>query len=597
MTAHGLAAGRRQRAADQRTGSKPRRRPVTEIDPGHANGVPTPPPLADEGPSDLAEQVQSWTQRNAAALTPGETGSTTLSGLPVQALYTPLDAEQAGGNYIRHVGLPGEPPFTRGMSAGGYRERLWVMGQYSGQASPEETNRRIRRLLAHGQRGFSIALDLPTQNGLDSDHPLAKGEVGRVGVPIDTLADMEALLDGIALNEVAQIRTTANAIGPIAIALFIAAAEAHGYPPDSFRVLLQNDVLKEYLARGTFVFPPRPAMKWAVDTVEYCSLYLPTWEPIEFCGYHIRDAGATAVQEVAIALANGIEYIDATLSRGLHIDQFAHSIFLFLSAHLDLFEEVAKFRAARRMWCKLLGERFGARDAESLGVNIFCYTLGSPQTAREPLNNVVRIAYQALAAVLGGVQTLATSSFDEALGLPSEEAVRISLCTQQILAYETGAARTIDPLGGSYFVEHLTDVLETKAWEYIKEIEAHGGALRALESGWLHGEIEEQAYAQQRRIEDGEQVVVGVNRFATEQGSRAVSVPTADQSAEQAQLMRLAEVKGSRDPSRVSAALAGVRDAAVNDRNTIPALIEAVRSYATIGEICAELAEVWGSIR
>lgn len=568
---------------------------MTATEHGRANGTPT---SASEPERDaLAAHVDDWTTRNAASLTPGEAGGMTLSGIPVQALYTPLDAEPASRDYLDHVGLPGEPPFTRGMTPGGYRERLWVMGQYSGQASPEETNRRIRNLLAHGQRGFSIALDLPTQNGLDSDHPLAKGEVGRVGVPIDTLADMEALLSGIALDEVAQIRTTANAIGPIAIALFIAAAEAHGYSPDSFRVLLQNDVLKEYLARGTFVFPPRPALQWAVDTVEYCSRNLPSWEPIEFCGYHIRDAGANAVQEVAIALANGIEYLDAAIARGLQIDQFAHSIFLFLSAHLDLFEEVAKFRAARRMWCKLLSERFGAREAASLGVNIFCYTLGSPQTAQEPLNNVVRIAYQALGAVLGGVQTLATSSFDEALGLPSDEAVRISLCTQQILAYETGAARTVDPLGGSYYVEHLTDTFEASAWDYIKQIEDRGGALRALETGWLHDEIAEQAYAYQLRVESGEQVMVGLNRFISEQPSRNVAPATRDQSAEEQQLARLAAVKASRDPQRVAASLAGVRDAAVNGRNTIPSLIDAVRNYVTVGEICAELTEVWGAAR
>ena len=360
------------------------------------------------------------------------------------------------------------------------------MGQYSGVASAAETNKRIRSLLEQGQRGFSVALDLPTQNGLDSDHPLAQGEVGRVGVPIDTLADMETMLERISLDQVAQIRTTANAIGPIAVALFVAAAESLGYSPDTFRVLLQNDVLKEYLARGTYVFPPRPALRFAVDVVEYCATNLPTWEPIEFCGYHIRDSGSTAVQEVAIALANGIEYLNAAIERGLDIDSFAPSVYLFFSARLDLFEEVAKFRAARRMWYTLLKRPLRREAPESLRANIFCYTLGSPQTAQEPLNNIVRISYQALAAVLGGVQTLATSSYDEALGAavgrgrahcpshPADPGVR------------DRGARTADPLGGSYFVERLTDDFEAAAWAYLGRIEEQGGALCALESGWLH---------------------------------------------------------------------------------------------------------------
>jgi methylmalonyl-CoA mutase N-terminal domain/subunit len=543
---------------------------------------------------ELRRSAAVWEAMHRERLQPGEAGGETISGIEVHGLYTPLDLSGGPDAYLERIGFPGEPPYTRGFTPGMFRERLWVMGQYSGVASATETNRRIRSLLAQGQRGFSVALDLPTQNGLDSDHPLALGEVGRVGVPIDTLADMQTLLDGIPLDEVAQIRTTANAIGPIAVALFIAAAEAHGYSPGSFRVLLQNDVLKEYLARGTYVFPPRPALQFSVDVIEYCAEMLPGWEPIEFCGYHVRDSGSTAVQEVAIALANGIEYISAALDRGLDIDSFAPSIFLFLSAHLDLFEEVAKFRAARRMWHTLLKDRFGAKKPESLGVRIFCYTLGSPQTAQEPLNNVVRISYQALAAVLGGVQTLATSSYDEALGLPSDEAVRISLRTQQILAYETGVARTADPLGGSYFVESLTDRFEAEAWAYLERIEAQGGALGALESGWLHAEVEERAYRHQQAVESGERVVVGLNRFGVDAPAHIAATTAANAQTENEQIARLAKVKQDRDSTRVAEALGQLDKAAQAGSNTIPTLLEAVRSYATVGEICNVLAKNWG---
>ena len=410
---------------------------------------------------------------------------------------------------------------------------------------------------------------------------------------------MEDLLDGIALDEVAQIRTTANAIGPIAVALFVVAAEKKGYAPTDFRVMFQNDVLKEYVARGTYIFPPRPALQFSVDVVEYCARHLPNWEPIEFCGYHIRDSGSTAVQELGIALANGIEYIDAAVGRGLDASEFVASIFLFLSAHLDLFEEVAKFRAARRMWSQLLEERYAVEDPLLRRMKLFVYTLGSPQTAQEPLNNVVRIAYQALAAVLGGVQTLATSSFDEALGLPSDEAVRLSLRTQQILAYETGVTRTADPLGGSYFVEALTDDIERAVWRYLEQVERQGGALAALESGWLHRQIEDEAYRCHRSVEEGKRVVVGVNRFEVadeESGPAAMrsSARPARVDTERAQVERLAAVKAGRDPAAVAHALAGVRDAAVAGTNTVPALIEAVRTYATVGEICQELTTVWG---
>ena len=521
----------------------------------------------------------------------------TLSGLPLRSVYTPLDLSERDWDHSRQLGLPGQYPFTRGVTPGMYRDQLWVMGQYSGYGSPEDTNRRIRRLLEQGQRGFSIALDLPTQNGFDSDHPLAKGEVGRVGVSINSLQDMEELLGGIPLDQVRQIRTTANAIGPIAVALFIAAAEKHGYSPRQFRVMLQNDILKEYVARGTYIFPPRRALEFSVDVVEYCARHLPHWEPIEFCGYHFRDSGANAVQELAFALANGLEYIQAALRRGLDIDSFAHSIYVFLSAHLDLFEEVAKFRAARRIWARLMRERFHAKREESWKLNIFVYTLGSPLTAQEPLNNVIRVAYEALAAVLGGVQTLATSSFDEAIRLPSEEASRVSLRTQQILAYETGGAGAADPLGGSYLIESLTDTLEREVHRYLDMIERLGGALAALEQGWIRTEIEREAYRQQQAIESGERVVVGVNRFTTQEKAAFREGLPVDPGLEERQIQRLRALRERRDSARVDRALEELRALAARGENTVPAILEAVRAYATVGEICSTLKEVWGEYK
>ncbi|MER7006787.1 methylmalonyl-CoA mutase family protein [Dactylosporangium sp. NPDC000555] len=541
----------------------------------------------------LAEAVARWRDDHGDRLTGPD--DRTASGLPVAPLYTPLDVADGPDEHLTQRGLPGEYPFTRGIRPGMYREGLWVMGQYSGRASPAETNLRIRSLLAGGQQGFSIALDLPTQNGLDSDHPLSAGEVGKVGVPIDTLRDVEDLLDGIPLDQVSQIRTTANAIGPIAVALLVAGAEAHGYRPSDFKVMLQNDVLKEYLARGTYIFPPRRALEFTVDVIEYCARELPHWEPIEFCGYHIRDAGGSAVHELAIAFANGIEYLDAALRRGLRLEDFAHNVYLFLAAHIDLLEEVAKFRTARRMWARLMRDRYRVTDERACAANIFVYTLGSLQTAQEPLNNIVRIAYQALAAALGGVQTLATSSYDEALQLPGEQAVRVALRTQQILAHETGVTRTADPLGGSYAVEAMTDRLEQAVAAELDRIRDRGGALAALESGWLRDTLDDEAYRQQMEIEERRRTVVGVNRFTTDQPPAFGEFgggPGGDTEAEQRE--RLAKVKRDRSPGAVADSLAEVAAAARRGDNTIPSILVAVREYATVGEICAALASVWG---
>ncbi|MDO9409013.1 methylmalonyl-CoA mutase [Patulibacter sp.] len=545
-------------------------------------------PVTDPG---FGSRLAAWEATHRSTIGVGEAGDRTLSDLEIASLYTRADRDLATPD--ADVGLPGEFPFTRGTTAAGYRDHLWVMGQYSGYGSPKETNARIKRLIAEGQKGFSIALDLPTQLGLDSDDPRAEGEVGKVGVPIDALQDMVELLDGIPLEHVRQIRTTANAIAPIALALFVAAAEVHGYRPDQFKVMFQNDVLKEYVARGTYIFPPEKGRRFSVDVIEYCAEHIPTWEPIEFCGYHLRDSGANAIQEIAIASANGIAYIDDALARGLDIDEFGESLYMFLSAHLDLFEEVAKFRAARRFWARLLKSRYGAHD-DACRLNIFVYTLGSPQTAQEPLNNIVRIAYQAMAAVLGGVQTIATSAYDEAVQLPSDEAARISLRTQQILAYETGVPRSVDPLGGSYLVEDLTDRLEVAVQAEFDRIQDLGGAVAALESGWIAAQLEDEAYAVQRAIEDGDRVVVGVNRFAQTEDAPLRHRMRTDPSLERTQVERLRTLRAERDAGAVDAALGRVGTAAAGTANTVPSILEAVRAHATVGEICTALKAEWG---
>ena len=549
-----------------------------------------------------AESYRDWQARAEPKISHEKGDDVTHSGLPVRSVYTPLDVSGAPSaeeldRYAEKLGLPGEAPYTRGIRPGMYREGHWVMGMYSGQASPRETNQRIRSLLSAGQTGFSVALDLPTQLGLDSDHPLSRGEVGRVGVPIDSLGDMVELLDGVALDKVSQIRTTANSIGPLAVALFTAGAQVHGYSPSSFKVMLQNDVLKEYVARHTQIFPYRAGRDFSVDVIEYCAKELPHWEPIEFCGYHIRDAGATAVQEVAIAVTNGIEYMRCAVERGLSVESFAHSVYMFLSSGLDIFEEVAKFRAARRIWSDMLRDRFGVTDEAARALNIFCYTLGGYQQAAEPLNNLVRISYQALAAVLGGVQTLASSSFDEALGIPSPAAAHLGLRTQQILALETGVTRSADPLGGSYLVEALTDQLEADILAYMARIDEHGGAIGGLESGFLEAEIDEQAFAVQRRIDNGEQAVVGVNRHVMENPPTFLPTPPAPRDlneTEAIQVEALAKLRRDRNTAIVNDALEGVRTAARHKTNTIPPIIAAVQANATVGEICQALADIWG---
>lgn len=487
---------------------------------------------------------------------------------------------------------PGEYPFTRGSSVGGYRDNPWIMGLYSGYGTVQQTRERFRKLLSEGQTGLSIALDLPTQMGIDSDDPRASGEVGKVGVAIDTVDDLIDLWDGLPLENLRQARTTANSIGPMFVALTLAALEELGVSPAGFRLMLQNDPLKEYCARGTYIFRPQTSLTLAVDVMEYTAGHLPHWDPIEFCGYHIRDAGATRVQEVAIATAHGIAYLDEATRRGVNIESVAHSLFLFLSAGVEIFEEAAKIRAARRLWARILHERYGVSRDHS-AVNVFSYTLGGALTAQGPMNNIVRITCEALAAVLGGIQTLATSSYDEALGLPAPEAATLALRTQQILALESGVAREPDPLGGSYHVERLTDQLEADILRTVADILDRGGAISELESGSTRRLISESAYRAQLAVERGERTVVGVNCFA-EEVSRITSVLRVSPELEQNQITRLAASRARRNEARVAECVGTIETAAARGQNVIPALIDAAKARVTIGEMCQAVADVHG---
>lgn len=514
---------------------------------------------------------------------------TTISGLSVDRLYTPADVPV---DYAHDLSFPGEYPFTRGVQPTMYRGRYWTMRQYAGFGTAEESNARYKYLLENGQTGLSVAFDLPTQIGYDSDHSLAEGEVGKVGVAIDSLADMEILFDGIPLDKVSTSMTI-NAPAAVLLAMYIAVAEKQGVPQGKLSGTIQNDILKEYAARGTYIFPPKPSMRLITDIFAYCSKNLPDWNTISISGYHIREAGATAVQEVAFTLADGAEYVRAAVGAGLDIDEFAPRLSFFFNSHLDFLEEVAKFRAARRIWARLMRERFGAKSPKSWMLRFHTQTAGSTLTAQQPDNNIVRVALQALAAVLGGTQSLHTNSRDEALALPTEESVRIALRTQQIIAYESGAAETIDPLAGSYYVEHLTNEIEKKALEYIDRIEAMGGATVAIERGYIQNEIQDSAYRYQRDVETGRRVVVGMNRFQIEE-EPPKDLLRVDPVVGEAQKAKLAQLRARRDNARTSAALGQLRQAAAGTENLLPYILDAVRSYATLGEICGVLREVFG---
>ena len=547
--------------------------------------------MSKTGPDPGRERWRSTTRDRAIKGAPERRERfATSSEIEIADLYTPADT--MGLDEDRDLGRPGEYPFTRGVQPTMYRSRHWTMRQYAGFGSAEETNRRFRYLLGQGQTGLSVAFDLPTQMGFDSDAPEAEGEVGRVGVPVASLADMETLLAGIPLGEVSTSMTI-NSTAAILMAFYIAAAERQGVARDRISGTVQNDILKEYIARGTWIFPPRPSMRLVTDIFEFGARELPKWNTISISGYHMREAGATAAQELAFTLADAIAYVEAALARGLAIDDFAPRLSFFFAAWSELFEEVAKFRAARRMWARIVKERFGASNARSMMCRFHVQTAGSSLTAQSIDNNVVRTTVQALAAILGGAQSLHTNSRDEALALPTEESARLALRTQQILAYESGVTETPDPLAGSYFVESLTSRLEEAAQHYLDEIEAAGGTLAAIEAGYQQRQIQESAYRVQLAIERGEQVVVGLNRFTDEQ-AHTPPIQRIDPEGERRQVVGLQRVRAERDPAQWAAALRRLEEAARGTDNLLPPLIEAVQAYATVGELSDRLRAAWG---
>jgi methylmalonyl-CoA mutase N-terminal domain/subunit len=514
----------------------------------------------------------------------------TTSGIDIEPLYLP--PEDGIDGYLDRLGFPGEYPFTRGIRPSMHRTRFWTMRQYAGFGSAAETNRRFKYLLEQGQTGLSVAFDLPTQIGYDADDPMAAGEVGKVGVSISSLADMEQLLEGIPLDQVSTSMTI-NAPAAVLLAMVVAVGKQQGVPPAQLRGTVQNDILKEYIARGTYIYPPEPSMRLITDIMAYCKTEVPRWNTISISGYHIREAGSSAAQEIAFTLANGIAYVTAALEAGLDVDEFAGQLSFFFNAHNNLLEEIAKFRAARRLWARIMRERFGATQEKSLMLRFHVQTGGSTLTAQQPMNNIIRVTVQALAAVLGGAQSLHTNSMDEALALPTEQAVQVALRTQQIIAYESGVADTVDALGGSYFLETLTDQLEARANAYLDKIDELGGALRAIEHGYIQREIQEAAYRYQQAVEQGDQIVVGVNRFTTDEDV-VPEILRVDESVAQTQHQRLAKLRRERDNVAVREILTTLENAARGSDNLMPIILSAVETYATTGEICHTLRRVWG---
>jgi methylmalonyl-CoA mutase N-terminal domain/subunit len=515
------------------------------------------------------------------------------SGIPLQRFYTPKDMGDL--DYRADLGNPGEYPFTRGIQPTMYRGRLWTMRQYAGYGTAEETNTRYQYLLDHGQTGLSVAFDLPTQMGYDSDHPLAEGEVGKTGVAIDSLEDMERLFQGIPLHRVSTSMTI-NATAPILLTMYLALAKKQKVPCRELSGTVQNDILKEYLARGTYIYPVQPSMRLVMDCIAFCTENVPKWNPISISGYHIREAGATAVQEIAFTFANAIAYVEAALHAGLNIDTFAPRLSFFFNAHNDFFEEVAKFRAARRIWARIMKGRFGATESKSLSLRYHVQTAGCTLTAQQPDNNIVRVTLQALAAVLGGAQSLHTNSRDEALALPTEDSAQIALRTQQIIAFESGVPDTVDPLGGSYYLEHLTDTVEKKILVYLEKIDRMGGALKAIELGYIQQEIHLSAYRYQKDIESGERTVVGLNAFATDEGESEYLF-TLDPRIREHQMKRLADLKKRRDTRTVQSSLKKLQKEAEHNTNVIPHILKCVEEYATVGEISDALRNVFGEYR
>jgi len=516
----------------------------------------------------------------------------TDSGILVKKTHTSRDVPSS---WTRSLGRPGEYPYTRGIYPGMYCDRLWTMRQYTGFGSAHETNRRFKYLIGHGETGLSTAFDLPTQLGLDSDHPRASGEVGRVGVAVSCLDDMRRLFDGIDLSRVSTSMTI-NATAPILLSLYVAAGLEHGVPQNRLRGTTQNDILKEYIARNTYIFPPEASLKISVDVIEYCAQRMPRWHPISISGYHIRESGASAVQELAFSFSNAIEYVKTALARGMKIDRFASQLSFFFACRNDFFEEIAKFRAARRIWARVMREQFKAKNPESCKLRFHTQTSGETLTAQQPDNNIARVAIQALAGVLGGTQSLHTNSRDEALALPTEDSVRIALRTQQIIAYETGVTRTVDPLAGSYYLEHVTRSLEKNVTELMEKVEELGGARKALESGFVHREIQESAYRFQRMVDEGKAVIVGVNRF-TEEGGRQPKIQRIDLGIERSQVRRLRQFKTSRNKTRVKQSLGRLAVSARRQQNLLPDILRAVQAKSTLGEVSDVLREAYGEYR
>jgi methylmalonyl-CoA mutase N-terminal domain/subunit len=542
----------------------------------------------------MSEQEREWQEKvldPALERTPERSSEfQTPSGIPIERLYTP---EHLGDfDYDQQLGYPGRYPFTRGVQPTMYRGRLWTMRQYAGYGNAEQSNRRYKYLLAQGQTGLSVAFDLPTQMGYDSDHPLASGEVGKVGVAIDSIRDMELLLADIPLDKVSTSMTI-NATASILLALYVAVARKRGVPEATLSGTVQNDILKEYIARGTYIYPTAPSMRIIGDIITYCAGHLPRWNPISISGYHIREAGSTAVQEVAFTLANAVAYVEEVLRRGISIDDFAPRLAFFFNAHSDFFEEVAKFRAARRLWAHIMQERFGAQNPQSMMLRFHTQTAGSSLTAQQPENNVVRVAIQALSAVLGGTQSLHTNSLDEALALPTERSARIALRTQQIIAHETGVASTIDPMAGSYYVESLTNSIEERARAYLTRIDEMGGTLAAIEGGFQQDEIQEAAYRWQSEVDGGERVIVGVNRFGMEEGPHT-DILKVDPTLQSRQVEGLRRLREERDAGQVEGALARLRNAAEGSDNLMPLIIDSVEKLCTLGEISDALRSVFG---
>lgn len=518
----------------------------------------------------------------------------TVSSMPVKDLYTPEDID--GFDYIKDLGMPGQYPFTRGVQGNMYRGRLWTMRQFAGFATARESNERYKYLLAKGQTGLSVAFDMPTIMGYDSDHPRAFGEVGRVGVAIDSLQDMETLFDGIPLDKVSTSMTI-NAPASILWCMYIATGEKQGVPSEKLTGTIQNDILKEYIAQKSWIFPPEPSMRLITDIFAYASQRVPKWNTVSISGYHIREAGSTAVQELAFTLADGFAYVEAGIAAGLDVDDFAPRLSFFFNSHIDFFEEIAKYRAARRIWARRMKEKYGAKNPKSWMLRFHTQTAGCSLTAQQPENNIVRTAYQALAAVLGGTQSLHTNSMDEVLALPTEKAVQIALRTQQILAYESGAANVIDPLAGSYFVEALTNKMEEEAEKYFAEIERRGGVLAAIDQNFFQQEIADAAYQFQRAVDAGKRIVVGVNEFVNEDEKLDIEILKIDPQVEKDQVARVQKLRRERDNIRVSESLDALRKAARGDENLIPLILECVRAYATEGEIVQVFREVFGEYK